>query len=142
MSKLKIGHDFQIPEELLKLEICEGSKVFDIGGYKVIPSCDKGVLIQGFRTVNLFDLPIGSISIIPLDEDGMSKIENFPFEIEKHHLVYSVGYSDFAWYFNKREEAYGLMDIILQVKENALHNKWLEEQKTNSDFVSSTIDDE
>ena len=118
---MKIGNDFKVPKKYTEF------KTIDIGGYKVISSQDQGILVQGIQLLNLFQMPISEVGIIPLDEEMMGKIEKFPFEIEKHHLVYDVTFNGYAWYFNSKQEAYEMLDLILRVKENALHQKFIDD---------------
>ena len=124
---MKIGNNFEVQEKYKKDE------VVDIGGYKVIISTEEGVLIQGISLVNLFELPITDISITPLDEEIQGAIKDFPFDKEKHHLVYAIGFNGKVWYFNKREEAFALMNVILQTKEHGLHQKFIENIRGKSE---------
>jgi hypothetical protein len=122
---MKVGHDFKTDyttETALN--------IIDIGGYKVIQDIDKGVLVQGLKLINLFDFNIDYISIVPLDEDTMKSAgASFPFDIETHHLVYQISNNGYAWYFNNKQDAYSMMKVFLQVKELALHQKWIEQHK-------------
>lgn len=117
---MKVGNNFKVPEELEK-----SNQIIDIGGYKVISNTDLGVLIQGISLTNLFELPVGIVGIIPLDEVGQRLITDFPFDIEKHHLIYAVSYCGIAWYFNNKRDALTLLNLILEVKEYALHQEFL-----------------
>ena len=117
---MKIGHDFKVRKEDEKYVI------LDVGGYKILSDDETGVSVQGFSKVNLFNLPISPIAITPLDKEMMESIEEFPFEIEEHHLTYQVAFNNLAWHFNNRDNAYIMFDLILQVKETALHQKFLD----------------
>ena len=118
---MKIGKDFKLSKEYQK-----DADIIDIGGYKAIIHSDFGVHIQGVSLTSLFEEPIGIVGIMPLDEEAQKEIIDYQFCIEKHHLVYQVTYCGKAWYFNKREDAFAMIDLILRVKETALHNKFIE----------------
>ena len=105
----------------------------DIGGYKIIIKKTGEAVVQGIGLFSISDALIGIISIIPLDTDAQQQIEDFPFDIEEYHLVYQISFNGMAWYFNKKTEAYELMDIILQIKEIALHNKFINNTMFDSD---------
>ena len=117
---MKIGNDFKIPKELNDAIVQE-----DIGGYKVIIDAYKGVYIQGNTTINLYELEVGTVGIIPINAAAQTLIEDFPFEVEKHQLVYQVSFNKFAWYFLDREDALKLLQIILEVKATALNHEFL-----------------
>jgi len=117
MEKYVIGHNFEVPK---KYKDCE---IFNFGGYQGIISETDGVLVQGIKLINLFKEPISVCGIIPLDSEMTEKLTEFPFEPEKHKLMYQVSYGDYAWYFVDKVIAYGFMDFIVRVKELALYNK-------------------
>lgn len=117
---MKIGKKFTVPEKYNNEIVIE-----DIGGYQIIVTEEEGVLIQGITLTNLYNLEIGIVGIIILDEEAQETIKNFPFDIEKHRLIFQVTYCSLAWYFLQKEDALKLMQIILNVKEQALHLKWL-----------------
>lgn len=119
--KYKIGYDFECD-----YKESENVKITDIGGYKIISDLEVGVIIKGTKYVNLFELPLSEVSILPLDEEMQLQILDFPFEVEKHHLIYQVSFNNKAWYFNSKNTAYTLLDIILQAKEHALHQKFID----------------
>ena len=116
---MKVGNDFKIDEKY------KDAQIIDIGGYKIIISVNEGVWIQGIQLMSLFELPIGIAGILPLNETAMRVIKDFPFDIEKNHLVYQVSYCEKAWYFNKKQDAFLLLDLILQIKEHALHQEFI-----------------
>jgi len=126
MKKIKIGNDFKIPAEY---ENTEFVNIIDIGGYKIIIDDERGVLIQGISLINLFELPIGYISIIPLDFEMQDKIFDFNFIKEEHRLIFCVSFCGLGWYFKDKSDAFALMDIIVSSKENALHSKFLDKAK-------------
>ena len=117
---MKIGHDFDIPEKYKNTEI------LDIGGYKVISDFEAGVLIKGNRVINLFKEPISACGIIPMDAEMQESLIDFPFEIETHQLVYQVSFNENAWYFTDKNIAFELINLITNIKEFALHTKFLE----------------
>lgn len=125
---MKIGNNFEvtIPEFDIK-------EMVDIGGYKIIIKKTGEAVVQGISLFSISDAMIGIIAILPLDTDAQQQIEDFPFDIEEHHLVYQVSFNRMAWYFNKKIEAYELMDTILQIKEIALHNKFINNIVFDSD---------
>jgi hypothetical protein len=118
---MKIGNDFKVPKELDDAMFQE-----DIGGYKVIVDGIKGVFIQGNMTINLHELEVGTVGILPLNAGAQALIEDFPFEIEKHQLVYQVSFNKYAWYFLDRANALELLQIILEVKASALNYEFLD----------------
>jgi len=115
---MKIGNDFKT--EMHDFDI---DKIMDIGGYKAIIKKDGEVVIQGIGLFSVNKARIGNISIIPLDEESQLELHDFPFEIEKHQLIFQVSFNGFAWYFKNKKDAFILMDLILQVKEIALQQK-------------------
>lgn len=119
---MKIGNDFKLPE---KYET--GFETIDIAGYKVIVDPDLGVLIQGIALTNLFECKVGYVSIMPLDEEFQRSINDFPFDVEEHRLIFSIAFNDRAWYFKEKSDAYTMLELILQVKEHGLHEKFLKE---------------
>jgi len=122
---MKIGHDFELSKEF------QDAETFDIGGYKIISHIDFGVMIQGLKLINLFDLAIYPVGILAMDADMQRQIEEHPFDIEEHHLVYRVSYDNYAWYFNSKQDAFVLLDLILQVKERALHDKFIRDSSVD-----------
>ena len=115
---MKIGNKFTVPEKY------NDAIIEDVGGYQIIVT-EEGVLIQGIQLVNLYDLEIGIVGIIPLDKEAQETIENFPFDIENNCLIFQVTYCGLAWYFLQKEYALKLIQIILNVKEQALQVKLL-----------------
>ena len=125
---MKVGNDFKvtIPEFDIK-------EVVNLGGYKLIITKGGEFLIQGIGLFSVNKAKIDSISILPLDEEAQTQIDDFPFEIESHHLIFQVGYTGLAWYFKNRKDAFTLMNIVLKFKENALHNKFIKNIKFQED---------
>jgi hypothetical protein len=125
---MKIGNDFKTEIPDFDIEKC-----MSIGGYKAIIKTNGEVLIQGIGLFSVNKALIGNISIMPLDEEAQLELSDFPFEIEKHRLIFQVSFNGFAWYFKNKKDAFILMDLMLQVKEVALHNKFINNIKFEED---------
>lgn len=119
---MKIGHTFDIPDEYKNTDV----EINNLGGYQVISDFEKGILIKGNRVINLFGEKISACGILPLDVEMQESLLDFPFEIEKHRLVYQVSFNNNAWYFTDKNIAFDLITLITSVKEFALHTKYLE----------------
>ena len=113
---MQIGNDFKVSYESDTI-----ISVLDVGGYKVITDTDKGVLIQGIKLINTFELNIDYTSIIPLTNDSLLQMEHFPFDfVNDTTIVYQVSNSGLAWYFLDKSDAHLMLDVFLQVKVYAL----------------------
>ena len=122
---MQIGNDFQVSYESDTI-----ISVLDVGGYKVITDTDKGVLIQGIKLINTFELNIDYTSIIPLTNDSLLQMEHFPFDfVSDTTIVYQVSNSGLAWYFLDKVDAHMMLDVFLQVKVWALLTHALEDTK-------------
>lgn len=122
---MQIGNDFQVSYESDTI-----ISVLNVGGYKVITDADKGVLIQGIKLINTFELNIDYTSIIPLTNDNLLQMEDFPFDfVSDTTIVYQVSNSGLAWYFLDKVDAHMMLDVFLQVKVHALLTHMLENTK-------------
>lgn len=122
---MQIGNDFKVSYESDTI-----ISVLNVGGYKVITDTDKGVLIQGIKLINTFELNIDYTSIIPLTNDSLLQMEDFPFDfVSDTTIVYQVSNSGLAWYFLDKVDAHMMLDVFLQVKVHALLTHMLENTK-------------
>ena len=102
------------------------------GSYTIVNAPEEGIVICGTTITKIFQLPIGIVGIVPLDEEMQLAIEDYPFDIEKHQLVYQVSFNNKAWYFIDIQEAYALLDTLLRIKVAALHQKFIEDHSGES----------
>lgn len=106
-------------------------KTFTLGQYTVIENHDEGIIISGGHEINLFQLPIGKVSIGFFDIDGIEdKMERSEgsevttifdvYEFEKGRIYYTVSFNKYQWVFEEYIEAMYMAKIIYDVKLNGL----------------------
>jgi len=97
-------------------------KLFPIGAYSVIILKTGEVVIQGKSVFSINDAKIGSVGLLVLDKEMISEIEDYPFD-NTTDIIYRVDFSERAWYFKNKKDAFNLINIITEVKEIALWRK-------------------
>lgn len=113
--KIKVGHDFKIPEDAILIG--------DVGGYKFIDYKDS-LCIQGNKTFNVSEAKIDRIGITPLSGEHLihhkqSDIKDF-FELDALTIYPSINYGDHFWLFTNDTDAYGFLSIIYDYKKQGL----------------------
>jgi hypothetical protein len=97
-------------------------KLYPLGAYTIIVLKTGEVVIQGLSVFSINNAKIGTVGVLPIDQDIISTIEDYPFE-NNLDIVYRVDFSKRAWYFKNKSTAFSLMNTILEVKEIALWQK-------------------
>lgn len=105
----------------------------NLGGYTVVEDHEAGILIIGYKEVNLFEHGISEVRIMPVDtnhilmnkrpsvpEEDRATSVHWAFEYEPDQIVYFVSFATSTWVFNNPQDAFGMAALIVDVKRHAL----------------------
>lgn len=122
-----VGFSFPVhPQHLTK-------PCHNLGGYTIIEDSEQGIIISGYRELNLFAASVTEVRIIPMDTNYVLDVLRptieeadrntsiyWTFDYEPNQIIYYVTYADGTWVFYDKHAAISLLNLIVDVKRHGI----------------------